>query len=852
MDGGVVCWGRNSYGALGIGQLDDSTPYSPTVVDLGAGKAAKTVNCYNFVCCAVMLGAFNVKCWGMGAGGRLGVSVFNVGTTPSSMGANLQPVPLGTAQYAIDVNVGSTQTCALLANNYVKCWGLVAGLVLGDNPPLDMYDLLPSLNMSGGRVALQISGKGGTTCAVLSDYKVACWGNNDWRQLGGTPVVKDAASAPLVNMTMVNLSAGVEALRSSGEPQELVCTICAANYYCDGNGGVAARCANSTVSFSASTAPSDCKCLQGYTPVGDGTSACRICTGPEWCTNGQSNFCPAKSSTVADGAQDVSQCACLPGYTGANGGACTACTTGKFKAASGSAACTPCPMGTYSTTVGLNGSWGCLPCKAGTYSDSADGAIECKPCNQGHAAKTGSSACVRCDAGFFATGSSEGCLPCPAGTYDELPYDGVVGTCANCSRGFSSAAVNATSSLTCQRCPTGTKAGEGSNACAACGAGEYSNGGTELCEACPGNSTSIGGSGLAGCVCLAGFYKRMAADGQRFDCVRCGGGRWSEANASACALCPAGKASSAEGAVSAGVCGNCAAGTYSPAGSTACAQCPIWSAAAAEGQGACQNCSLGEWAGVGSSSCSACPSGKYSAGRIGSAAGCLDCPWGSFCVGFLEVKLSGVAQVQVCPPGSYVGASTTVGLKEVPQCGDCTAGSYCPTPTMKSGCPEGTSSAARSSSQLQCVCREGYVCSYTKLINAVIHLKMTLSQFNEPGVQSAFKNAVAQASRTSASNVNIIKFFELPLPAGGGGGARRLLGLGDDDALESPAVEKRGVGAEALGRVVVGGGIHVFLEAQGGGSDLEGLDTLLVGAGLEPSLDHAWYSPHAVEVRAVQ
>jgi len=223
-------------------------------------------------------------------------------------------------------------------------------------------------------------------------------------------------------------------------------------------------------------------------------------------------------------------------------------------------------------------------------------------------------------------------------------------------------------------------------------------------------------------------------------------------------------------------------------------------------------------------------------------------------VGFLEVKLSGVAQVQVCPPGSYVGASTTVGLKEVPQCGDCTAGSYCPTPTMKSGCPEGTSSAARSSSQLQCVCREGYVCSYTKLINAVIHLKMTLSQFNEPGVQSAFKNAVAQASRTSASNVNIIKFFELPLPAGGGGGARRLLGLGlgDDDALESPAVEKRGVGAEALGRVVVGGGIHVFLEAQGGGSDLEGLDTLLVGAGLDPSLDHAWYSPHAVEVRAVQ
>ena len=71
----------------------------------------------------------------------------------------------------MDVNVGSSQTCALLANNHVKCWGLVAGEIKGDNPPLDMYDLLPSLQLNGGRVALQISGKGQTTCAVLSDYR---------------------------------------------------------------------------------------------------------------------------------------------------------------------------------------------------------------------------------------------------------------------------------------------------------------------------------------------------------------------------------------------------------------------------------------------------------------------------------------------------------------------------------------------------------------------------------------------------------------------------------------------------------------------------------------------------------
>jgi len=865
--GSVMCWGKNTYGALGIGSSDETQVFNPTAVDIGAGKSAKAVNCYNFVCCVVILGVFEVKCWGMGGGGRLGVTVFNVGATPGSMGANLQSVPLGTAQYAIDVNVGSTQTCALMGNNYVKCWGLVAGLVLGDNPPLDMYDLLPSLNMSGGRVALQISGKGGTTCAVLSDYKVACWGNNDWKQLGGTPV-KDAASAPLVNMTMVNLTGGAEALHSSGTPQSLVCSVCAANYYCDGGGGAPAQCPNGTVSFAASTSPLDCKCLDGYASVYF-SDACRLCTGAEWCVNGVSNPCPAHSSSVADGAKEIAQCACVPGYTGANGGSCVACPAGTYKAASGSGSCTPCPYGTYSPTVGLNGSQGCLPCRGGTFSASAGGAIECTVCGTGKAAKSGSSVCVSCGSGFFSTASSDGCQPCPAGTFDEVPYEGTPGTCSNCSKGYASSALNATSSSTCKWCPAGTKAAEGSGVCSPCAAGEYSNGGTELCDACPANSNSLGGTGLSGCGCVAGFYKVMGADGVTFECVRCPGGRWSGANASACTLCPAGSASSEEGATTSGVCAACSKGNYADAGSTGCSACAAWTIAAADGQGVCQNCSFGEWAAAGSSSCSACPAGKYSLSRIGSASGCLSCPRGSYCVGSVEAKASGAAQVQTCPAGSFV-AEGTLELKGANQCGDCTAGSFCPTPTMKSACPAGTSSPARSSSQLQCTCDQGYVCSYTKLINAVVHLQMSYNQFTDAGVQNAFKNAVAQASKTTAGNVKIIKFFEAPKP--GGGGRRRLLSAGDDgdgqellslswpgavDLVEASegggddgvgsAVEERGVGSEALGGVVRG--VHVFLEVQGGGEDLDGLDRLLVGAGLDPSLDHAWYSPHLVSAR---
>ena len=118
---------------------------------------------------------------------------------------------------------------------------------------------------------------------------------------------------------------------------------------------------------------------------------------------------------------------------------------------------------------------------------------------------------------------------------------------------------------------------------------------------------------------------------------------------------------------------------------------------------------------------------------------------------------------------------------------------------------------------------------------------------------------MADASKTSVGNVQIIQYTEVP-PKVGGGARRRLLGvlLGDgyvpvqeggvkvEDGLGIAGGEMVGVGMER----VIGDGIHVFLEVSGGeGDDLEGLDAHLIGVGLEPSLDHAWYSPHSVSVR---
>jgi hypothetical protein len=134
------------------------------------------------------------------------------------------------------------------------------------------------------------------------------------------------------------------------------------------------------------------------------------------------------------------------------------------------------------------------------------------------------------------------------------------------------------------------------------------------------------------------------------------------------------------------------------------------------------------------------------------------------------------------------------------------------------------------------------------VINAVVRLQMTLDQFNQPGVQAAFKSALAAASNANVDNIEIMGVTVDAPPTGppAGAGRRRLFGV--SGGAGGSAVEKRGVGAEAHGGAAVPG-IRVFLEVRGGGSDLNGLDGHLINSRLEPSLDHAWYSPHSVSVK---
>src|SRR5262245_50378556 len=107
------------------------------------------------------------------------------------MGSMLPVAGLGTGRTAKAIAAGSDHTCVILDDNTVKCWGNNAygELGLGDtnnrgNNANEMANFLPVVNLGTGRTAKSISAGSANTCVLLDNDQIKCWGLNDNGQLG--------------------------------------------------------------------------------------------------------------------------------------------------------------------------------------------------------------------------------------------------------------------------------------------------------------------------------------------------------------------------------------------------------------------------------------------------------------------------------------------------------------------------------------------------------------------------------------------------------------------------------------------------------------------------------------------
>jgi len=191
-NGSVKCWGDNVRGQLGAGDKVErgnkagETVASLPAVDLGGPAIAVSAGTYH--ACAILQDGGKVKCWGNNTDGQLGVGdMDDRGDDPNEMGANLKVTELDGA--ATQIITGNSFTCALLTGGKVKCWGYnqygVVGLGEPGNrgsKPNEMGANLPALQLPAIKY---LSTRETHICATAAENgDVHCWGENQYGQLG--------------------------------------------------------------------------------------------------------------------------------------------------------------------------------------------------------------------------------------------------------------------------------------------------------------------------------------------------------------------------------------------------------------------------------------------------------------------------------------------------------------------------------------------------------------------------------------------------------------------------------------------------------------------------------------------
>ncbi|WP_169796733.1 hypothetical protein [Chondromyces crocatus] len=164
-DGTSRCWGENPYGSLGLGDMAPDSVSSPERVGLlmdiqevasgGIHTCARSVN--------------STFCWGNNSQGQLGLGNDVDHHTPQLI--NLSR-PDG-------LSVGSAHSGVIVGGN-VYVWGDNTFGQLGTD---DAFDALSPVKIDLPRTS-KLAFAGSTSCALLEDRRILCWGSNGRGQLG--------------------------------------------------------------------------------------------------------------------------------------------------------------------------------------------------------------------------------------------------------------------------------------------------------------------------------------------------------------------------------------------------------------------------------------------------------------------------------------------------------------------------------------------------------------------------------------------------------------------------------------------------------------------------------------------
>ncbi len=184
--GAVRCWGFNNFGRLGYGHTDTigDDEHPEAAGDVPLGGTAVALSTQSATACA-LLDTGGLRCWGFNPNGEAGYPFADVDIGDDETPADMGDVDIdGTV---VQVTSGLAHTCVLLDTGDVRCFGSGTLGQLGYGNTNNIGDDEPPYvagNVSVGGTVVEVVALGLSTCVLLDDAAVRCWGFNSFGTLG--------------------------------------------------------------------------------------------------------------------------------------------------------------------------------------------------------------------------------------------------------------------------------------------------------------------------------------------------------------------------------------------------------------------------------------------------------------------------------------------------------------------------------------------------------------------------------------------------------------------------------------------------------------------------------------------
>jgi alpha-tubulin suppressor-like RCC1 family protein len=194
------CWGdADPEGEFGNGTTSDNA--SPPVKVRGLAPGVRDVSAGLWDACAVTA-TRAATCWGSEADGRLGNGVSDInGKAPTPVAVH------GLGSGVRSIVAGGVDTCAVMTNGVVNCWGSNLYFALGTGGPV--AESSTPVTIAGLPSAVSVAVGTEFACALTTVGSVYCWGQANMGQLGGGSGLGTASATPV---QVQGLSSGVQSL----------------------------------------------------------------------------------------------------------------------------------------------------------------------------------------------------------------------------------------------------------------------------------------------------------------------------------------------------------------------------------------------------------------------------------------------------------------------------------------------------------------------------------------------------------------------------------------------------------------------------------------------------------------